>query len=204
MTNSDFTAFLEQLNNKTDWTERSAFLRENEKILGYLAQLSLTDKDKFKAHLEDIVAVFEGMGKARQAKAFLKAAIESELQKNKSDRLGKFSRVDAKQLISKNGGFAWTYDNVRQILEQANHIKFAWDVFTQQVFITEMSWSDTIVKPFVIPLHKGEIRLQRWGETYNQSKLKEALNQGPFPLESAFPNITDIVELTAKQKNNLI
>jgi predicted P-loop ATPase len=62
-----------------------------------------------------------------------------------------------------------------------------------------MSWSDTVAAPFVIPLFKGEMRLQRWGETYNQSKLKEALNQGPFPLESTFANIADIIEVTAKE-----
>jgi DNA-directed RNA polymerase subunit F len=113
----------------------NAFLRDSETILDYLAQLSLTDKEKCKTYQEDIVAVFEGMGKVRQIRIMLKTIIEARLQQNKSDRLGKFSRVDAKQLISKNGGFAWTYDNVRQILEQANHIKFGWDVLRNRYLL---------------------------------------------------------------------
>jgi predicted P-loop ATPase len=192
MTNSDFVAFISYLNTIDRYIDKAAFVKDSKEVMEYLATIFVNDKEEYKKLRDEIVASFEGLGKETQIKRLLKTILEEILEEGKKDRLGRFTSVDAKTLVGKNGGYAWTPDNLRRMLEQAKHVRFSWDTFSKQAFIPELSWEE-LAQPYELPLYDGVVKLQRWKETYNQTKFKELLNQGPFPLENTFKELNEIV-----------
>jgi len=186
-----------ELNSFTDTPAKRTYLDAHLKdIIDEL--LAMDDNDR-EICIEKLLHTFEGTRIKGSVKKVIDAALANHIRQESKSRIGDFSDVDFDKLVQKNGTILPTPSNTYEILLPAKAVSLVWDTMSAESYFEKMSW-EAKTPAYTVEYYGGIVKHYYKYKDANDTMLRIALNNGPFPTEINFNSLDDVVEEVAKAK----